>query len=318
MGTLHLIRRCIFITLAVSSLGTGCDRNASGEGDNGGPVVVTTTTVIHDAAQRLAGSDFEVRGLMKPGGDPHLYKPTPSDARAVAGADLVVINGLSLEGWAEDLVRGAGGRTELVVATEGIEPIRMDGMAGGVDPHVWLDVGLWQRAVARIADALERHAPSPQVASRVRAREATLLQELDALDLWVRERLRSVPAERRVLVTSHHAFNYFGRAYDVEVVGIQGLSTEEEASQRDVADTIELVKARGIPAVFVESSVNPALIRQVARETGAKVAGPLYTDSVGPVGSDAGTYVGMIGANVRILVEALEGDWAPFESGGQG
>jgi ABC-type Zn uptake system ZnuABC Zn-binding protein ZnuA len=281
------------------------------------PLVVATTTMLADLAAQIGGDAVDVRGIMKPGGDPHLYQPTPGDARMIAPSQLVVTSGLHLEGWIDDLVRNAGGERPVVVASARVEPIRMENSPGGVDPHFWFDLGAWQLAADEVGEGLVRLVgPESEQAGAVQARLAAYRTRLGHLDDWTRERLASVPKKQRVLITSHDAFNYFGRAYDIDVVGIQGISTEQEAAQRDVANVIDLVRERGAPAVFVETSVNPQLIKQVAAETGARVAGPLYSDSIGPAGGAASTFVGTVAENVRIVTEALGGDHVDFDRRG--
>jgi len=275
--------------------------------------IVVTTTMLGDMTRQIAGDDFIVGCIMKPGGDPHLYQPTPADARMVAQSQMVVMSGLHLEGWIEDLVRNAGGAPHVVIASKPVEPIRMKDAPGGVDPHFWFDAKAWSAAAGHVGKEMMLLSDDPNVRERIQLRTVSYQAKVVALDTWVRQRLRTVQPKHRVLITSHDAFNYFGAAYGIDVVGIQGTSTEQEASQRDVANIVDLVRARNAPAVCVESSVNPALIQQVAREANIEVAGPLYSDSVGPVGSGAETYEGMMAENVRIIVKALGGDFAPFE-----
>lgn len=298
----------------------GCEKPSGGGAGEGAPAgkprVVVTTTMLASAVAEIGGDAVEIQAIMKPGGDPHLYTPTPSDARRVARSQLVITSGLHLEGWIDDLVRNAGGERPVVVASEGIEPISMKDSPGGVDPHFWFDLKAWQVASDNITAALvDVVGADSEQARAIEARAASYKEKITALDAWTRARVGTIPEEQRVLITSHDAFNYFGRAYGVDVVGIQGISTEQEASQRDVANTIELVRKRKAPAIFVESSVNPALIKQVSRETGVEVAGPLYSDSTGPVGGPAESFVGMFTENVRQITEGLGGTHEPFEPG---
>ena len=291
----------------------GCDRGPAAGADDGRPRVVATTTMLADLAGQLGGEAVAVDGIMSPGGDPHIYQPTPADARAIAESDLVIKSGLKLEGWIDKLVDNAGGQRPVVVASDGVDAIHMEGYAGGVDPHFWFDIGQWKVAADNVADGLvalvgEGTPEAVQIEANRKAYQA----ELDRLDAWIRTRLASVPDQQRVLITSHDAFNYFERAYGIDVVAIQGISTEQEASQRDVANVVEIVRKRGAPAVFVETSVNPALIEQVARETGVEVAGPLYSDSIGATGSPAATFVGTVAENVRMITRALGGDDVAF------
>lgn len=289
----------------------GCDRTPP-QKEEGPPVVVSTTTMLQDMVRQLGGESVRSAGIMKPGGDPHLYQPTPSDARLIASSAMVVTNGLYLEGWIDDLVRNAGGTRPVVVASKRVEPIRMEGSVGGVDPHFWFDLAAWSLAVDEVGAQLEQVVAADEVPA-LRTRVAAYRATIGQLDAWSRAQLSTVDRSQRVLVTSHDAFNYFGRSFDLDVVAIQGMSTEQEASQRDVADVIETVRKRNAAAVFVETSVNPRLLEQVARETGAKVAGPLYSDSLGPVGSGADTFVGMFVANVTAIVTELGGAVAPFD-----
>lgn len=273
--------------------------------------VVTTTTMLADMVQELAGPDVKVRSLVPVGADPHLYQPTPADVRDVSRASLVVTNGLGLEGWIDDLVRNAGGKKARVfVATSGIEPLKID---SDIDPHFWFDVSLWSTST----NGVEKQLVELQIAPKdeVETRAASYRSRLKALDTWVKEQVAQLETSKRVLVTSHDAFHYFGRAYEFEVVGIQGVSTEQEASQRDVMNVIKLIRAREIPAVFAETSVNSGLVDQVSRETGVKVSGPLYSDSLGVKDSGAENYEGMVTTNVTMIVNALGGETQVFTQG---
>lgn len=317
------MQRALGITLAAVALAaSGCSKKSAGApgqtaaGASGKPVVVATTTMIADVARQIGGDAIVVKGLVKAGGDPHLYQPTPSDARVIASSALVLTNGLHLEGWMDGLVRNAGGERPIQQVSQGVEPIRMAGAPGGVDPHFWFDLKLWRKAGENITAALVKTVGegSPE-AAKIKARGLKWAARLDGLDAWSRAQLATVPEGQRVLVTSHDAFNYFGRAYGVKVIGIQGTSTESEASPQDVARTIEVVRAQKVPAIFVETSVNPSLIKQVARATGVKVAGPLFSDSLGQPGKPGATYEAMIQENVKMIVEGLGGKPSPPPAG---
>ncbi len=307
-----LNKLCIIFAILVPLAVAGCDRKPAEAADER-PVVVATTTMLADLGEQIGGEQVRVEGIMSPGGDPHLYQPTPADARLVAQSDLVIKSGLKLEGWIDDLLDNAGGNRPSVVASDGIQPIRMEGFTGGVDPHFWFEIAAWKIAANNVGNALlELVGPETEEGRQIQKRLDEHLGELDHLDQWVRDELETIPRSQRVLVTSHDAFNYFGRAYEIDVVGIQGVSTDQDASQRDVANIIELVRERNAPAVFVETSVNPALIKQVAKETGAEVAGPLYSDSIGASDGPAGTFTGTVVENVRMITEALGGQHTPF------
>ncbi|MFU8805384.1 MAG: metal ABC transporter solute-binding protein, Zn/Mn family [Bradymonadaceae bacterium] len=300
------------ILCLVLILGLGCKNEVPRDEDER-PLIVATTTMLEDMVRELGGDAVQVRGIMSAGADPHIYQPRPGDAKMIASSQMVVMSGLYLEGWMENLVRHAGGERPVVVAGERIDPIRMKDSPGGVDPHFWFDLEAYGVAARTVGEAmLELVGADTERGQEVQLRLDEYTATLEALHLWVNDRLRTIPEDHRVLVTSHDAFNYFGRAYDIDVEAIQGISTEQEASQRDVANMIELVRKREAPAVFVETSVNPALIRQVARETGAAVAGPLYSDSIGPKDSAASTFVSTVTENVRMIVEALGGQYSPF------
>ena len=302
--------------LLAITLWVACDRSQFGDGavDDDKFHVVTTTTMLEDLVWNLGGEHVEVHGLVSVGGDPHVYQPRPNDARTVANSDAVVMNGLLLEGWMENLVRHAGGERPIIVGGEAIDESELIRVEGAIDPHIWFDVALWRRVAGEVAEGLIDLAGDQEaIAQEIRSNHEEYDHKLAVLDAWVEHQVATIPAERRVLVTSHDAFNYFGRAYGIDVEAVQGLSTEQEASQRDVANIIELVRERNAPAVFTETSVHPGLIEQVARETGARRAGPLYSDSIGPAGSGAETYVGMVETNVQMIIEALQGEYQPFD-----
>lgn len=275
------------------------------------PLVVVTTGLVADVARRVGGDAVDVWALMGPGVDPHLYKPSEGDVRMLEEADLVLYNGLHLEGKMTDvLVRMA--RTRAVVAvTEQIPADRLrepPEFAGAYDPHVWFDVSLWAETPAVIARELAAIAPDRAETFRANAEAYTL--ELRELDAWVRARIEEIPPESRLLVTAHDAFGYFGARYGMEVVGIQGLSTASEAGLGDVSRVVDLVVERGIKAIFIESSVPRRSIQAVvdavrARGKEVVIGGELYSDALGDAESGAGTYLGMVRHNVDAIVEAL-------------
>ena len=314
------MRRRLFATLTLATVATlaslaslavlgGCSpKDRQGER----PRVVVTTTLLEDLAVQLAGDLVDLRTLVGVGVDPHEYQPVPSDARAIASAQLVLTHGLGLEGWVDRLVSQAGRGVRHVVVSQGMQPL-YDPRERVPDPHVWMDVGLWRQAVGRVEEGLvDLFGSESAEGAIIRARATRYTTLLTGLDAWVRERMATIPEGQRVLVTSHDAFRYFGEAYAIPVASVLGVSTEQEASQRDVIEVIALVRERAVPVVFSESTLSDALLRQVARETGARLAGPLWSDSLGPPGGPAETYVAMVMENVRQIVEGLGGHYAPF------
>ena len=306
----RLIEFSLLLMLALA----GCDIGDSGEspGAEKGPIqVVTTTGIIADVAQRIAGEHARIESLMGPGVDPHLYKASESDVRRLSEADLVLYNGLHLEGKMGDILAKMGRTRPVVAVTEEIpaELLRdPPEFKGQHDPHVWFDVSMWTRTLGPIVRELS--ALDPDHAGEFRANAARLERELTGLDAWVKAQIQTIPEERRVLVTAHDAFGYFGRRYGMLVVGIQGISTLSEAGLKDVDRVVDLVVDRKVPAIFVESSVPRRSIQAVqaaVQSRGHEVAigGQLYSDSLGAADSPAGTYPGMVRTNVTTIVNAL-------------
>jgi len=273
--------------------------------------VVTTTGIIGDVAQRIGGEDARIESLMGPGVDPHLYKASESDVRRISEADLVLYNGLHLEGKMGDILTKMARSRPVVAVTEEIPEALLrepPEFLGQYDPHVWFDVAMWTQTLGPIVRELS--ALDPEHAEEFRANAAALEKELTELDAWVKAQIQTIPEAQRILVTAHDAFGYFGRRYGMQVLGIQGISTLSEAGLRDVDRVVDLVVGRKVPAIFVESSVPRRSIEAVqaaVRSRGHAVAigGQLYSDSLGAAGSPAGTYPGMVRANVTTIVNAL-------------
>ena len=297
--------------LIVSSLllaGCGGDPQAGAEG----PLrVVTTTGIIADVAQRIAGPHARVEALMGPGIDPHLYKASESDVRRLSEADLVLYNGLHLEGKMGDILTKMARTRPVIAVTEEIpenllrEPPEF---LGQYDPHVWFDVSMWAQTLGPIAREMSE--VDPGHAAEFQANAAALEKELNELDAWVKAQILTIPEPQRILVTAHDAFGYFGRRYGMEVVGIQGISTLTEAGLKDMDRVVDLVVDRKVPAIFVESSVPRRSIEAVqaaveSRGHEVRIGGQLHSDSLGAAGSPAGTYPGMVRANVTTIVNAL-------------
>jgi manganese/zinc/iron transport system substrate-binding protein len=298
-----------FGIVAVLALLAACGGPA--EEDAGQPLVVATTGMIADMADRIGGAHVRVEALMGPGTDPHLYKPSEGDVRNLARADLILYNGLHLEGKMASILEKMS-RTRPVVAVADAVPedqrLVPVGAVGQVDPHVWFDPVLWSSVLEPIEVALAGILPDR--ADEFRRNRDRLEAELADLHLWVEGRIAEIPVESRVLVTAHDAFGYFGRRYGVEVVGLQGISTVAEAGLQDVERLVELIVDRRIGAIFVEASVSRRSIESVqaaCRDRGHEVdiGGQLFSDSMGGAGTPEGTYIGMVRHNVDTMVEAL-------------
>ena len=311
------------VTLLLALVGCGGDDAPAA--DDGRYKVVATVGMIGDLVEAVAGERAAVTTLMGSGIDPHLYKPTRSDLQTIQSADVIFYNGLLLEGKMTDaLIRAAtSGKpvhavTELLDKDVLIEPEDLDGL---YDPHVWMDPAAWARTVDVIEAKLAEHDPAGAEAYASNA--AALKAELAELDAYAADVLARVPEQKRVLVTAHDAFNYFGDRFGYEVIGVQGLSTESEAGVRDVERIVATLVDRDIGAVFVESTVNQknvdALVSGArARGHDVQIGGSLFSDAMGPAGTYEGTYLGMIDHNVTTIARALGADPAPPAGGMSG
>lgn len=272
------------------------------------PVLVASTTQVADFARQIAGDQAEVQCVLAPGADPHTYQPTPADARLVLRADLCLENGLHLEGknWMATLARDAG--KPLVTCTAGLAPLQLEQEGTTIaDPHAWFAPRNAALYVRNILAGLERIDPAG--AARYRARAGLYLQQLRVLDAWIREQVNRLPPAGRILVTSHDAFQYFAAEYGFQNQAPVGWSTGSELgagmTPSRYRQVVAQIRSLGVRAVFVETSVNPRLIREVAAEAGVKVGGRLFSDSMGEAGSAAETYLGMLRENVITIMAAL-------------
>lgn len=288
------MRRLAAAGAASLALLAGCGDDDSGSGK---VQVVATTMQLQDMTRQIGGDLVEVDGILGPDAEPHEYEPRPSDADAVADADVVIENGAGLDDWLDDLLEGAGTDAERVEASEGIEVV--DG-----DPHVWHDPENAKRMASRIEAGLIEARPAE--AQRFRARAATYRDRIDAMAHQIRELFRPIPAERRKLVTSHDSFGYFARAYGIEVVGsvLPSLTTDTEPSGEGIRTLVEDIKRAKVDTIFTEAAVDAKLEEQVAEEAGARVATDLYADTLGDDGSGAETLVDAELHNARAMAEA--------------
>ncbi len=285
--------------------------------------VVASFSILGDFVKNVGGDRVAVTTIVGPNGDSHVYQPTPADAKRIAGAKLVFVNGLGFEGWMDRLVKASGTKAVVVVATKGITPRERTADEpqdddekpakgaksahshdhGPIDPHAWQSVANAKIYVANIRDALI--AADPEGKAQYTANADAYLAKLTTLEDDVKAGVAKIPADRRLIITSHDAFGYFGDAYGLKLLAPEGVSTETEASAKDVGRIIRQIKAQKVPAVFLENVSNPRLLDRIAKEGGAKVGGTLYSDALSDDKGGAPTYIDMVRSNLKALTSAL-------------
>lgn len=275
--------------------------------------VTATVSMVADLVKQVGGERVEVQSLMGPGVDPHLYKASAGDVTKLQQADVIFYNGLLLEGKMQDLFTRMARTKKLVYAvTESLPEDRLltpEDMEGHHDPHVWFDVLLWEQCVESVVKGLSEADPAGR--EHYTKQGAATSAKLKALHEWALKKVAELPRDKRILVTSHDAYNYFGRAYGFQVVGLQGISTVTEAGLADMSKLVDFIKERRIKAIFVESSVPHNTIERISKDAGVKIGGELFSDAMGTPGQiengyDLGTYEGMIKHNLTTIVEALK------------
>lgn len=274
--------------------------------------VVATFSILADITRQIGGDRVNVRALVGSNGDAHVFQPSPLDGKILAEAKLIVTNGLGFEGWLERLAKSSKASGPVVVASKGIVPRKMakeahghdhDHDASGADPHAWHSVSNVKIYVANIRDGLI--AADPAGAETYRVQASAYLAQLDALEAEIKATIASIPPERRKVITTHDAFGYFAAAYGVAFIAPQGVSTESEASAKDVARIIRQIRSDKVPAVFLENVSDPRLAKRIAEETGAKLGGALYSDALTDEKGDGSTYIGLMRHNIKELKNAL-------------
>ena len=281
---------------------------------NGRLKVVASFSILADLVKNVGGERVDVTGLVGPNGNAHVYAPSPADAKKVADARIVFVNGLGFEGWLDRLVKASATMAPIIVASRGVKPLERAGAHaqdgdhdhgdhGNADPHAWQSVANAKIYVENIRDALIGIDPAGKAAYDSQA--SAYIAKLNALDREVHDAMAKVPADRRRVITSHNAFGYFQSAYGIGFIAPQGVSTEAEASARDVAAIIGEIRKQKAAAVFLENVTDPRLIQQIARETGAKVGGVLYSDALTDAGGDTPTYIDLMRHNLKQLANAL-------------
>lgn len=282
----------------------GCGENKVSESKNDKITAVSTITIINDIVKNIGKDKVETYSICAVGVDPHTYHPKPSDPRLISKSDIVFINGFALEHWIEEMIKGAGGNKKEIVVTEGLTPMTDEKGYGDPDPHAWFDVRNIKTYAENIADGLISIDPGNEIYYKANLEEYKI--KLDSLDSWIKDQIKSIPDSHRVLITSHDAFRYFGRAYGLEVRGLQGISTEAKIRTEDLKDLIDYIRLKNLKSVFIETSVNPKLLEQISSETNAKVGGTLFSDSIGNEDTPEGTYIGAVKHNVNTIVNALK------------
>ncbi len=298
-----IFRRTVLMTAALVAALLAADNASAQEKLK----VIASFSILGDLVKNVGGDRVEITTLVGPNGDAHVYAPTPADTKRLSDAGVVFVNGFGFEGWITRLVKASGTKAPVVVATKGVKPRRMEKGEehdhGGTDPHAWQSVANARIYVANIRDALVKADPAGQPAYEANA--TAYLGKLDALEQEVKDIIAKIPADRRRIITTHDAFGYFKDAYGLDFIAPQGVSTESEASAKDVAKIITQIRRQKIPAVFVENVTDPRLVKRIAEETGAKIGGTLYSDALTGPGGDAPTYIDMMRHNIRALGAAL-------------
>lgn len=308
-------KNLILITVAAALL-TSCAALPAMAADNTGNYAlhaVATTSLVADLVRNVGGEHVQVTALMGAGVDPHLYKASEGDVRKLAHADVIFYNGLHLEAGLARVLERLADQRQVVAVTTAIDPnilLTPAQFKGQHDPHIWFDVSLWMQTIQPVADKLSEL--DPVHAQDYQKNAAAYYQELQALHAWVRQQVERLPQKQRVLITAHDAFNYFGRAYDFDVRGLQGISTQAEASTSDMQSLATFIADNHIRAIFIESSVPRRNVEAVqaavqARGFDVQIGGELFSDALGNPGTPEGTYIGMVRHNVNTIVNALEG-----------
>jgi len=265
--------------------------------------VVTTASIFEDMIANIAGNKIDLKSIVPVGGDPHLHEPIPRDAQIVQAAELVLINGLTFEGWINELIANSGTKAAVHTITEGITPVSSLVYKDATDPHAWMSAENGVTYVDNILSALST--ADPVNSEFYSANAATYKSELLELHDYIHAGINSIPRKNRVLITSHDAFQYYGRTYGLKLEAIMGISTESDAQTSDMIRVNDAIKKYEVPAIFIESTVNPAMIKQVAEDNDIIIGGELFADSLGGKDTEGATYIKMLRHNTDVIVKAL-------------
>lgn len=281
--------------------------------------LLATASMFKDMAEAIVGDRLNVETIVPIGSDPHLHEPTPRDARLVVDADLIFMNGLTFEGWLNELVENSGTKAKTILITEGVNAIASEDYKNSFDPHAWMDAKNGLVYIKNIYDAVILLAP--EYKDEFTFNYNAYKKDLEDLDSYIKKEIEKIPAKQRVLITSHDAFQYYGRAYGIQLESIIGVSTEAQAQTSDIIRLNKIIKESQVPAVFIESTINPKLLEQLAEDNNIEIGGKLFADSLNDKGKDGDTYVDMLKYNTDVIVAALsqikkEKDNKEKESGG--
>ena len=265
--------------------------------------VVASASIFHDMAKEIGGHFIESTAIVPIGGDPHIYEPTPRDAQILQDADLILINGMTFEGWIREVIDNSGTKAKTILITDGVKAIASDRYNNAVDPHAWMDVNNGLIYIENIRKALTE--ADPKNAGAYLKNYRAYSAKLKTLDQYIFDQIETIPKEQRVLITSHDAFRYYGDRYGLELNAIMGISTEADVQTSDIQRVSKIIKEQNIPAVFLESTINPKMLKQIAEDNDVSIGGELFADSLGDKDSPASTYYSMLKHNTDTIVKGL-------------
>lgn len=268
--------------------------------------VVSSASMIYDMVKNISGDLVDNELIVPIGGDPHLYEPKPSDAKLVADADQIFINALTFEGWILELIENSGTSAKIDTVTKGINAIANTKYTNAYDPHAWMDVGLSLQYIDNIKDALVKL--DPNNATLYISNHKQYRAKLEELDKYIEKRIQEIPEDQRVIITTHDAFAYFGRRYGLQLEALMGISTETDATSADMVRVSKAIKKYKVPALFVESTISPKIVEQIAKDNNIAIGGELFTDSIGGPETEGNSYYNMMKHNTDTIVEALKGE----------
>lgn len=280
------------------------------------PKVVATASMIADMAKQIAGDKVSIQCIVPIGGDPHLHSPTPRDVKMVAAADLILKNGLTFEGWLSELIENSGTKGRTVLVTEGVNAIESSTYKNSSDPHAWMDITNGYVYIDNIKNALIKLDPANQ--AFYESQHDAYRKKLEETHAYIHQLVKTIPEERRILITSHDAFQYYGRQYGIQLEAVMGISTDVDVQTSDMVRLNKVIKSSGVPAIFMESTINPKLLKQLASDNGITIGGELYADSIGDEDSPAPSYVDMLRHNTEVIVKALTQEKKKQNTHGEG